>query len=79
MSLAALLGEDFTSREDMRRLVVKAVRLEWEQEVSVNFINSLISINYIDSSNEISEHLDINSDIPYEVIEKKITKIYNQE
>ena len=45
MALVALLGRGFTSRSDMKNLVIKAMQLE--KDDTINFIDELKSINYL--------------------------------
>ena len=71
----ALLGRDFTSRKDLRKIIIKIMQLEDE---TVDFIDSLMSINLINSQIKTNEHLDICADVPYE-IKQKITEIYEKE
>ena len=47
MAHAALLGRDFMSRPEMKKLVIKALRLEEDSKNKLT--NELMAINYLES------------------------------
>lgn len=76
MKFPALLGRDFTSRNDMKNIVKKALNLEYDN--NINFLRELMAIDYLQSPCNVSEQLNVNPNVAY-VLQKEIKNLYQND
>ena len=76
MAHAAVLGRDFTSRNDMKEIIVKAFGLQ--KDSTLSFLEEILLINYVDKPFSVAGNLDINPNIPYNIA-NKVESMYEQE